>query len=368
MKIVDESALSGLVTELDGHVLRAGDEGFAAARAAAVWNGDITVQPAVIVQPGSAPEVAAVLAFVRQQGLDLTVRGGGHSFAGHAVCEGGLMLDLSRMNGTAVDPATRRARCGGGATWAQLDAATAEHGFAVPGGFIRHTGVAGLTLGGGMGWLTRRAGLSADNLLSAQVVVADGRVVTASADENPDLFWALRGGGGNYGVVTEFEFALTELSPMANLGLFFWLPENAREPLRFARDFVPAMAEDFGGFIAGLNAPPAPFVPEQYQGVVGFAVVIVNWASAEEHAALIAPLREMAPQFELVTPIPHAALQQMFDESTPWQILGYEKALYLDDLSDDVIDLMIEPPTPQGIPDDLRSDLRPRRGVPQRGR
>lgn len=246
------------------------------------------------------------------------------------------------MDDIAIDPIARRARCGGGAAWAQLDAAAAEHGLAVTGGFISHTGVGGLTLGGGIGWLTRQAGLSSDNLVSAQVVTADGRTVTASTAENADLFWALRGGGGNFGVVTEFEFALIELSPMANLGLFFWRPENAREPLRFARDFIPAMPDEFGGFVAGLNAPPAPFVPEQFQGVPGFAVLIVNWASAEEHAALIAPLRELAPQFELVTPIPYVGLQQMFDESAPWGILGYEKALYLEDLSDAVIDVMIE--------------------------
>ena len=143
-------------------------------------------------------------------------------------------------------------------------------------------------------------------------------------------------------MVTEFEFALAELSPMANLGLFFWKPEDAREPLRFARDFIPTMAEDLGGFVAGLNAPPAPFVPAQHQGQVGFAVLIANWASAEDHAELIAPLRELSPLFELVTPIPHAALQQMFDESAPWGIRAYEKALYLEDLSDDVIDLMLE--------------------------
>jgi FAD/FMN-containing dehydrogenase len=342
MNGVDESALSDLANQLNGHVLTAADDGFAAARAAAVWNGDATAQPAVIAQPGSANEVAAVVSFAREQGLDLTVRGGGHSFAGHAVSEGGVMLDLSRMTSIDVDQAAQRVRCGAGTTWAQLDAATAEHGFAVPGGFISHTGVAGLTLGGGMGWLTRKAGLSSDNLVSAQLVTADSRTVSASADDNAQLFWALRGGGGNFGVVTEFEFALTKLSPMANLGLFFWPPDAAREPLRFARDFIPAMGEDLGGFIAGLNAPPAPFVPAEYQGQVGFAVLIVNWASAEDHAAAIAPLRELSPRFELVTPIPYTGLQQMFDESAPWGIHGYERALYLDDLSDAVIDVIIE--------------------------
>jgi FAD/FMN-containing dehydrogenase len=339
---IDESALSTLATTLGGNVLTASDDGFAAARAAAIWNGDIDRQPAVIARPGTDAEVAAVLEFTRQTSLDLSVRGGGHNFAGHAVCDDGVMLDLGRINTVAVDPATRRARCGGGATWAQLDAATAEHGLAVTGGFISHTGVAGLTLGGGMGWLSRRAGLSCDSLVSARVVTADGRTVTASAQENPDLWWALRGGGGNFGVVTEFEFALIDLAPMANLGLFFWTPEHAREPLRFARDFIPALPEAYGAFIAGLSAPPAPFVPEQYQGQPGFAVLVVNWGLADEHAATVAPLREQGPQFELITPIPYLALQQMFDDSAPWGIHGYEKALYFDQLSNPVIDTLIE--------------------------
>lgn len=342
MPEIDESALSALTTTLGGNVLTASADGFAAARSAAIWNGSITRQPAIIARPGSDADVAAVIEFARRTGLDLTVRGGGHNFAGHAVAAGGVMLDLGRLDTVTVEPETRRARVGGGATWAQLDAATAEHGLAVPGGFISHTGIAGLTLGGGMGWLSRRAGLSSDNLLSARVVTADGRTVTASAEENPDLWWALRGGGGNFGVVTEFEFTLIDSSPMANLGLFFWTPDKAREALRFASEFIPGLPEEYGAFIAGLSAPPAPFVPEQYQGQPGFAVLIVNWGSADEHTATVAPLRDLAPQFELVTPIPHVALQQMFDDSAPWGIHGYEKALYLDELSDPVIDLLIE--------------------------
>ncbi len=338
----DESAFSALSTALGGNVLARADDGFAAARAAAIWNGNISRQPAVIARPGSDREVAAVIEFARRGGLDLTVRGGGHSFAGHAVADGGVMLDLGRLNLISIDRENRRALVGGGATWAQLDAATAEHGLAVPGGFISHTGVAGLTLGGGMGWLSRRAGLSSDNLLSARVVTADGRTVTASAAENPDLWWALRGGGGNFGVVTEFEFALIESSPMVNLGLFFWTPENARDALRFANEFIPRLPDEYGAFIAGLSAPPAPFVPEQYQGRPGFAVLVVNWGSADEHARTVEPLRELSPQFELVTPMPHVALQQMFDDSAPWGVQAYEKALYLDELSDEVIDVLIE--------------------------
>jgi len=342
MSAIDDVATSVLKGTFSGPVLAPTDEGYEAALAQAVWNGAINRRPALIVQPGSSAEVARVLEVTRQYDVDVTVRGGGHSFAGHAVADDGVMIDLSRLSQISVDPGTRRVRCGGGTTWAALDAATAEHGFAVPGGFISHTGVAGLTLGGGLGWLSRRAGLSCDNLVSAEVVAADGRVVTASDHENPDLFWALRGGGGNFGVVTSFEFSLHELSPMANLGLFFWRPQDAREALRLARDLIPDLPGAMGGFVAGLNAPPAPFVPAEHQGIPGFAVAIVNWDTPEDHERVIAPLRELSPLFELVTPIPHVALQQMFDESAPWGVLAYEKAIYLDSLTDDVIDIMIE--------------------------
>jgi hypothetical protein len=252
------------------------------------------------------------------------------------------MLDLRHLDQIVVDPQTRRVRCGAGATWAELDAATAEHRLGIPGGFISHTGVSGLTLGGGMGWLSRWGGLSCDNLLSVELVTADGTVVSASAEENPDLFWAVRGGGGNFGVVTRFDFSAHELNPMANLGLFFWRPENAQGPLRRARDLIPGLPDELSGFIAGLSAPPAPFVPPEHHGTPGFAVALVNWGSAQEHAELVAPFREMSPLFELVTPIPHVALQQMFDESAPWGILGYEKAIYLESLSDSAIDILIE--------------------------
>lgn len=337
-----DSATTQLPDSLAGITLRPRDTGFADARAAAVWNGDIDRQPALIVQPTSSAQVADVLAFARAQGADLTVRGGGHSFAGNAVADGAIMIDLSRLNGVRVDSRTRRAYVGGGATWAAVDAATAEHGLAVVGGTISHTGVAGLTLSGGMGWLTNAQGLSSDNLLAATMVTADGRTVTASESENPDLFWALRGAGTNFGVVTEFVFHLHELNPMANIGLFFWRPEDAREPLRFARDYVFDLPAGMGVLMAGLSAPPAPFVPPEYHGVTGMAVLVAGWGSAEEHAAAVQPLRDRGPLFELVTPIPYVALQQMLDDSAPWGVRGYEKALNLMELSDDAIDGVLE--------------------------
>ena len=266
------------------------------------------------------------------------MRGGGHNFAGFGVCEGGLMIDLSGMRQVTIDPATRRAVCGGGATWADLDAASQAHGLAVTGGFISHTGIGGLTLGGGIGWLTRKMGLSCDNLLAAEVVTADSRIVRASADQNADLFWALQGGGGNFGVVTSFEYQLHQVGPLVHLGLFFWGVDQGAEALRFSRDFVATLPEAMGALIAGLSAPPAPFVPEQYRLAPGYALLVVGFGSAEEHARVVQPIRAtLPPLFELVTPIPYAQLQQMFDEGNPWGILGYEKALSLDELSDEAI-------------------------------
>ena len=342
MPTIDEQAVSELRTHFGGTVLRDGDDEFDVRLAKAVWNGDISRRPALIVEAINTEDVAKAITFAREHHLDLTVRGGGHSFAGHAVSEGGLMLDLGALNDVEVNPETRRARVGGGATWAELDAATAEHGLAVTGGFVSHTGVGGLTLGGGMGWLSRRFGLSCDNLVSIDLVTADGRQVTASGDSEPDLFWALRGGGGNFGVVTTFEFALHGLNPMANVALFFWKPEDAREPLRAARHFIPDLPWEYGGFIGGLTAPPAPFVPPEHQGATVFALGIVGWDSAAQHAALVAPLREHTPLFELVTTMPYVALQQMFDGTAPWGIRGYEKAIWLDDLTDEVVDVMLD--------------------------
>jgi FAD/FMN-containing dehydrogenase len=338
---LDTDAITALRATFTGEVLSPTDAGFAQARAEALWNGDITHQPALITRPTSNEEVAAAIAFARARGLALSVRGGGHGYAGKAVVEDGVVIDLSRLDGVRVEPAARRAHVGGGATWAAVDAATAEHGLAVTGGTVSHTGVAGLTLGGGVGWLMSRQGLSCDNLVAATLVTADGRTVTVSEDEHPELLWGLRGAGTNFGVVTELVFALHEVDPMANLGLFFWRPEDAAAPLRFARDHLFDLAPEMGALIAGLSAPPEPFVPTELQGAPGFAVLVVSWGSAEEHAAAVEPLRSRGPAFELVTPVPYVALQQMLDPGSPWGVRAYDKSLNFDELSDEVIELLV---------------------------
>lgn len=330
-----------LRNDFHGTVITPQDSEYEDARS--LWNGAINRRPAVIARCASAEDVASAIQYARRQGLEITVRGGGHNFAGLSICDDGLMIDLSGMRQVTVDPSARTAVCGGGATWADVDTATQAHGLALPGGFISHTGIGGLTLGGGVGWLSRKMGLSCDNLLSAEIVLADGRILRVSTEENPELFWALRGGGGNFGVVTSFEYALQEVGPLVNLGLFFWGLDQGAEALRFADDTVAKLPTDFGALVAGLSAPPAPFVPEQYHFAPGYALLVAGFGAAEEHQRIVQEIRAaLPPLFELVTPIPYTQLQQMFDEGNPWGILAYEKGIALDSLSDEAIAVICE--------------------------
>jgi FAD/FMN-containing dehydrogenase len=325
-----------------GSVLLPGEAGYDEARA--LWNGDFDRHPAVVACCTSPSDVAAAVAFGRDNGLEIAVRGGGHSFSGASAGDDGMMIHLGAMNMVAIDPGQRRARVGGGATWAEVDAAAQAHGLAVTGGVISDTGVGGLTLGGGMGWLANRHGLSIDNLESAEVVLADGRIVRASASENPDLFWALRGGGGNFGVVTEFEYRLHPVGPEVQFALLFWEIERGAEGLRACRDVIPSLPPDLGILIGGaLSAPEAPFVPEEHRGRVGHALLMVGFGPPEEHAHAVAQLREAcAPLIEFVSPLPYTQVQQMLDEPLPWGIRCYDKGLLLTDLTDDAITVMTE--------------------------
>jgi FAD/FMN-containing dehydrogenase len=334
--------VDGLRSTLVGAVITPGEPGYDTARA--LWNGDFDRHPAVVACCHSSADVVEALAFGRVAGLEISVRGGGHSFTGASAGDDGLMIHLGGMDTVEIDPQARRARVGGGATWADVDAAAQEHGLAVTGGVVSHTGVGGLTLGGGMGWLANRHGLSVDNLESAEVVLADGRVVRASESEHPDLFWALRGGGGNFGVVTELSYRLHPIGPEVHFGLFFWEVERGVEALRACRDLIPDLPADLGILIAGaLTAPPAPFVPAEHQGRVGHAFLVVGFGTADEHAQAIAPVREACPPlFEFVTPMPYTAVQQLFDENYPFGVYGYDKALALPELTDDAIAVINE--------------------------
>jgi FAD/FMN-containing dehydrogenase len=334
--------VEALRSAMAGAVLLPGDEGYDKARA--IWNGDIDRRPTVVAQCRTPDDVASALRFAQQVGLEVAVRGGGHAFSGNAVCDSGLMVDLSAMREVQVDPQRGRAQVGGGATWADLDGATQAHGLAVTGGTVSHTGVAGLTLGGGMGWLTKKLGLTCDNLVSAEVVLADGRIVHASPDEHPDLFWAIRGGGGNFGVVTTFEFALHPVGPEVHLGLFFWSLDDSVAALTLCRDTIPTLPDDANALIAAaLHAPPLPAVPEQHHFTPGHALIVIGFGSADDHARAIAPFRErLAPLFEIVTPIPYTELQLLLDPSAPWGVRAYEKTLDVDNLSNDVITTITE--------------------------
>jgi FAD/FMN-containing dehydrogenase len=339
MTTVAGQGLDRLRSRFSGRVITAGDGDYDQARS--VWNGAIDAHPAVIARCAGTGDVAAAVGFAQAAGLEISVRGGAHNFGGAAVGDGGLTIDLSPLRQVLVDPDARTARAGGGATLADLDAATQVHGLATTAGTVSHTGIGGLTLGGGFGWLTPQYGLSCDNLLSAEVVTAAGQVLRASAEEHPDLYWALRGGGGNFGVVTEFEYRLHPVGPLAQLGLFFWDADDGDSALALAQQVTADLPPRMGALIAGLNAPPAPFVPEQYHFRPGYALIVAAFGADAEHARLAGQIRSAVPPlFEFVTPIPYLALQQMLDQAAPWGILAYEKSLYLDALSPEVISIL----------------------------
>jgi len=330
-----------LRTSVAGAVLLPGDAGYDESRT--VWNAEFDRRPAVVVRPTSATDVSAAVTFACSRGLEIAVRGGAHSTSGASVVEGGLQIDLGLMNEVTVDPRARWCRVGGGATLGDRDTATMAHGLATTSGLVSHTGVAGLTLGGGMGWLTRRHGLAIDNLLAVEVVTADGRILTASPEQHPDLFWAIRGGGGNFGVVTAFDFRLHPVPEMVDFGLFFWPLETGPAVLRLARQLIPGLPPSINVMTAGLNAPPQPFVPEEHRLRPGYVLLVTGFGAAAEHAAVAEQIRrEIPPLFDLVTPMPYLQLQQLLDEANAFGFLAYDKGLYLEDFSDSAIEVIAE--------------------------
>jgi FAD/FMN-containing dehydrogenase len=334
-------AVDSLRSSMKGTALTPGDDGYDDARR--IWNADIDRRPAVIAQCETAEDVSAAVRFGVEHDLEIAVRGGAHSVSGKSTVDDGLVIDLSKMDSAVVDPQVRRVRCGGGALLGPVIAAAQEHGLAYPVGAIGHTGVGGLTLGGGQGWLTRKHGMSIDNLLSAEVVLADGSIVRADANNHADLFWALRGGGGNFGVVTEFEFQLHPVGPMVQLAMLFYTLDQGREFLQAIRDISTSMPAETNLIFGGLNAPPEPFVPQEHQLKPGWMAAIVGFGSEAEHAGVVARLRDaVTPLFEMATPIPYAALQTMLDEANAWGFYNYEKGCSIPELSDAVIDVLAE--------------------------
>jgi FAD/FMN-containing dehydrogenase len=326
---------SATIDGFGGELLRDGDDGYDEARR--VFNAGIDRRPALIARCTGVADVMAALALAREQGLDVSVRGGGHSVAGHAIVDGGVVIDMRPMNRVRVDPERRTAWVGGGANWGELDRETQAFGLAVTGGRLADTGVAGLTLGGGSGWIERKCGFTVDSLISAEVVTADGRLVIASADRNADLFWALKGGGGNFGVVTGFEFELHEVGPLVYGGMMLFPIDAAVDLLKAYRGFMEGAPDEICGGAAILCAPPEEFVPEAIRGkpVLGVIACYVGPVDAGERA--FAPLREWGPALEMLGPMPYTAVQGLIAPGNPPGRHHYWKAGLIGELSDDAI-------------------------------
>ena len=307
-----------------------------------VYNAMHDRRPEAIVQCADAADVMAVITAAREGDFDLAVRGGGHSVPGFGTIDNGLVIDLSRMNQVQVDPRKKLARVGGGATWGDVDHATYPFALAAPGGVISTTGVAGLTLGGGIGYLTRRAGLSIDNLLSADVVLADGRQVTASDYQNEDLFWALRGGGGNFGVVTSFEFQLHDVGDVSGGALFYEF-DDAKAVLQGYRDYIAEAPEQLGCFFGWQIAPTLPFIPEERAGDL-FCVLVPCWTGpAKDTDRVVKPLRDLAEvKAEFFQRMPFPAMNSLFDDAVPKGMQNYWKADFITELTDAAIDVHVE--------------------------
>lgn len=317
-----------------GELLRPGDAGYEEARR--VHNALVDKRPALIARCRGVADVVATVGAAREQGLELSIRGGGHNVSGNAVTEGGLMLDLSLMRGIHVDPARQTARAQGGVTWAELNRETQVHGLAVTGGVVSTTGIAGLTLGGGLGWTMSMYGLAADNLLSAEVVTADGSVLTASEGENEDLFWGLRGAGANFGVVASFEYRLHPLGPLVTGGIIVHPFEAAGDLIRCYRDFTADLPDDVASFLGLIHAPDG-------SGARLAAVLVGHFGPAEEAQRALEPLLSFGSPLDVqVGPMPYTALNAMIDDGFGPGSLNYWKSTFVKGLPDEAVDLMVE--------------------------
>jgi FAD/FMN-containing dehydrogenase len=331
----------GIQGTFSGDLYRPGDAGYDEARS--VWNGMIDRRPALVGRPSDEAGVQALVDLAREEGLPLSIRGGGHSISGLGTCDGGIVIDLSGLKTIEVDPTAKIARAGGGVKWGELDEATQQHGLAVTGGRDPDTGIAGLTLASGSGWLERMHGLTADSLLSARVVLADGSLVTASPFQNEDLFWALRGGGGNFGVVTEFTYALHEVGPIIRAGMLLYPREMAPQVVRYYRDWIEAAPREVSGGLAFISAPPHDPVPPEVQGKPMVGVILAYFGPLEDADEALRPMAEFGPPaMAMVQDMPYTALQLMQVDAFPRGFPGYFTAEFLDELTDAAIDTFIE--------------------------
>ena len=337
---LDEGQVEAFADQLRGPLIRPTDEAYDEARQ--IWNAMIDKHPALIARCTGTADIIKAVNFARENDLPLAVRGGGHNVAGNALCDDGLVIDLSQMTGIRVDPEKRIARVQPGADWGDLDHETQAFGLATPGGIVSDTGIAGLTLGGGFGWLTRKYGFTCDNLLSADVVTADGQLVKASPDENPDLFWGIRGGGGNFGIVTSFEFELHPVGPTVLAGVVIHPFDAAGDVLRFYREFSATAPKELGSMAVFRTAPPAPFIPEEMHGEPVIGIVVCYAGDVEEGKRVVQPIKDFGtPLADAIKPKPYAAHNASLDAGQPARLRYYWKSEYLARISDDAIETCV---------------------------
>jgi FAD/FMN-containing dehydrogenase len=339
---LEATTVEAFSDQLRGSVLRPGDEGYDEART--VWNAMIDKEPAIIARCTGTADVIAAVNFARDLDLRLAVKGGGHNVAGTAVCDDGVVIDLSPMNAVRVDPDERTARVQGGATWGDFDHEAQAFGLATTGGIMHETGVAGVTLGGGLGWLSRTYGLAHDNLRSVDVVTADGELVHASEERHPELFWGIRGGGGNFGVVTSFEFDLHEVGPEVLAGELFYRYDDAPEVLRFYRDFMSEAPDEVQCYVGMQRAPPEPVFPEEVHGKPIVGVVACYSGAIEDGKEALQPLREFGtPLADTVMPQPYTAWQRRMDtEQWTEGNRNYWKSHFFREFPDEAIETVVE--------------------------
>ena len=333
--------IAGLQDDFRGELLHPGDPGYEDARR--VWNGSISRFPALIARCAGVADVISAVRFARDTGLLVAVRGGGHSFPGLSVCDGGLLIDLSPMKGIRVDPEARTVTAQAGVLLGELDRETQAFGLAVPSGIVTHTGLSGLTLGGGINWVMRKYGLTIDQLLSVDLITADGEFVKASASENPDLFWGVRGGGGNFGIVTQFEFRLNPVGPIVLAGPIFWPMEESPNVLRFYREWIAEAPDELMTIVVHRKAPPLPFVPLELHGKLVVSVVCCYAGPVEDGEKAVKPLKAFgSPVLDLCVPKPFLAHQAMFDLSFQHGWWYYMRACDVAELTDEVIDITVD--------------------------
>ena len=339
--VIDAPAVDELRALFAGPLIGPGDSAYDEHRK--VWNGSIDRRPGLIARCRGVADVRAAVRFARDRELLVAVRGGGHSFPGLSVCDGGILIDLGLMKGILVDPDGRTARAQAGVLLGELDRETQAFGLAVPSGIVTHTGLAGLTLGGGIGWIMRKYGLTVDQLLSVDIVTADGEFLTASADQNAELFWGIRGGGGNFGIVVDFEFRLNHLGPQVLAGPVFWPIEQAADVLRFYREWIADCPDELMTIVLQRRAPALPVMPPELVGKLVVGVVVCWSGSIEEGEKVVRPLKAFgSPVLDLCRPKPFLAHQQMLDPSFQHGWWYYVRSCDVGALTDDVIDVMVE--------------------------